>query len=88
MEELSCYVTPETKLGIAKELCTVICIAYWLLGYKSLHLFFLHDPFCHLLFLAQELHAVLKQFLTFLLVPFIHSLLCIKGHRLITLLGI
>ena len=39
VEELSCYVTPETKLRTAKELCTVICIAYWFLGYISLHFF-------------------------------------------------
>lgn len=89
MEEFSCCSAPETKLEIAKELCTVIRIAYWLLEYNSLHpFFFSHDPFCHLLFLAQEQHDVLKQFLIFLLVSFLHSLLCIKGHRLITLWGI
>lgn len=40
MEEFSCCSAPETKLEIAKELCTVIRIAYWLLEYNSLHPFF------------------------------------------------
>lgn len=35
-----CYVTPETKLGIARGLCTVIHIVYWLLGFKFFRLFF------------------------------------------------
>lgn len=40
MEEFSCCSAPEAKLEIAKELCPVIRIAYWLLEYNSLHPFF------------------------------------------------
>lgn len=43
MEEFSYYATPETKLEIAKELCTVLPIAYWLLGNNYL-LFFFSSP--------------------------------------------